>query len=235
MNFLRPYFRDMLLVLTEPRRFFTERYPGLSLSQALTLGILSGWIAALLHGITRLVKQETLLDTIRRMREQLETLPVWRDIPQSIWQQPAAPRGISANLIEFAGILLAPFESVLQFGIRALVLMVGMYLLVPKASSTDQDTREVPDLIRLTAVAATPTLVTAILGFIPFGLGTLAGFIYSVAVLTIGISTRYRVSNARALGVIFLPSLLVLLLCGCLTGIGGALLGVMLTGLSGIR
>jgi len=233
MNFLRQYFRDVVLVLTRPRLFFTERYPGLSLSQALTMGILSGWLAALLQWFTRLVKQETLLDSVKRMREQLETLPVWKDIPDSIWQQPAAPSGIPANLIEFGGIILAPFQSVINFGINALVLMVGVYLLVPKSPSGEQDPREVPDLIRLSAVAATPTLVTAILGFLPFGIGGLTGFIYIVAVLMIGISTRYRVSNARALGTIFIPWCVLIMLCGCLILGAGALLGVLFAGLSG--
>ena len=233
MNFLKQYFRDVIQVLTEPRRFFTERYPALSLSQALTMGILSSWLAALLMWVTRLVKKETLLDGIKKMREQLDTLPIWKDIPDSIWQQPAAPAGISTNVIEFGGILLAPFQSVINFGINALILMAGIYLLVPKNPPEERDPREVPDLIRLSAVAATPTLVTAILGFLPFGIGNLTGFTYTVVVLMIGISTRYRVSNARALGTIFLPWCVFFMLCGCLIVGFGALLGAMIAGLSG--
>jgi hypothetical protein len=234
MSFLNGYFRDVILILTEPKRFFEERYPELSFSQALVIGVLSNWIAAFLMWLTRIVKHESLLDGMRKMREILGTLPIWKDLPDSIWQQGGGgPQSfLSSSMLELGPIAISPFQSLINFCVRGLILMLGVYLLVPRrASSPQTDSVSPSTLIRLNAVAVTPILVGAILGFLPFMLGGLIGGIYTFVILLVGVSTRYRVSYARAAGAIILPYFILIFFCGCLAFGFSALLGGILGGL----
>ena len=231
MSFIQQYFKDLILILTEPNRFFKERYPQLSFSQTLVFGILSNWISALLMWMTRIVKHESLLDGVKKIREQLDTLPIWKDIPDSIWQQ-GGTQGQSffnTSMIELGGILFSPFQSLMNFCLSGLTLIVGAYLLLPKREeSPDHDPISAAAFIRLTAVAAAPSCIAAILGFLPFGLNTSIGWIYGFVILVIGISNRYQVSTARAIGTVITPWLVIFLLCGCLMmGTGAFFMGVL--------
>jgi hypothetical protein len=225
MSFIKQYFRDLILILTEPNRFFRDRYPQISFSQALAFGVLSNWISALLLWMTRIVKHESLLDGFKKIREQLDTLPIWKDIPDSIWQQGGiqGQSFFNTSMIELGGILFSPFQSLINFCMGGIVLFIGAYLLVPKREEThENDSVAVSPLIRLTAVSAAPAVVAAILGFLPFGLNSFIGWIYGVVILVVGISDRYRVSVARAVGTLILPWFVMSLLCGCLVMAFGA-------------
>jgi hypothetical protein len=218
MSFLRQFVSDLILILTEPNRFFRERYPQLSFSQALAFGLLSNWISALLMWMTRIVKHESLLDGIKKIREQLDTLPIWKDIPDSIWQQGGlqGQSFMTTSMIELGGILFSPFQSLIHFCTGGLLLVVGGYLLLPKREeSPEHDPISPAALIRLNAVAAAPSLISAVLGFLPFGLNTFIGWVYGIVILVIGISTRYQVSTARAMGTVILPWVVISLICGC--------------------
>ncbi len=236
MSFFRQYFRDLVLVLTEPRRFFEERYPQLSLSQALAFGVLSNWIAAVLMWLTRVVKHESLLDAFLKIRGRLETLPVWKDIPDSIWRQggeslgPVAP---SPTIMELLGIAVSPFQSLFQFWMGGLVLMLGALFLMPGRSTDGQEPASSSQMIRLTAISVAPNLVAAVLGFLPSGIGTLIGGIYTFWILLTGLETRYRISRTRAAGVILFPWLITLFLCGCLVFAFGLVFAGFLSALFG--
>jgi hypothetical protein len=78
--------------------------------------------------------------------------------------------------------------------------------------------------IRLAAISAAPTLVGAILGFLPLNLGSAIGWIYHIAILIIGIGLRYRISYLRAGGIIFLPGIILTLILGCFIGFAALVL-----------
>jgi hypothetical protein len=131
---VKQFYRDLFDCLTEPKFFFTERFPKTSLSYAFAFGIIVNWIAAFLSWIIREVKHETLLDGFMRMRDKLQQLPVWRSLPDNFWAQgdhPSTPL-FPSWLAEVMRIILSPFQSLVHFAISGLVLFIGAYLLIPK-------------------------------------------------------------------------------------------------------
>jgi len=216
MEFIRTFFRDTSLILTEPRRFFRERFPTIGFSQALAFGITAQWLASILEWLTRIVKHETLFDGINRIRESFTSLPFLKDIPDTIWNQ-AAPQAApqSAWLVEVGALIVSPLQSLFMFCVSGMIFFIGGLILISKTPAPERDSPEPSNFIRLSAVSAAPALVGSILGFLPLNLGGFIGWVFHIVVLTLGISSRYRVSLFRACGVIFLPGLLVLLAFGC--------------------
>lgn len=220
MEFFSTFFRDLILILTEPRAFFRERYPRLGSTEAIAFGIAAQWLAAALGWITRVIKHETLFDGLNRIHEKLSTLPLWRNLPENIWQQ-GGPAGIdsAAWKAEIAAIILTPFQSLAQFCIYGVLYFLGGVVLIRPEDGAHRDRIAVAAFIRICAVSAAPAVVGAILGLLPFGLGSLIGWIYGIALLTIGISERYRVSSPRALGVILIPGITGMVAIGCFLGL----------------
>jgi hypothetical protein len=231
MTHIRIYFRDLVQLLTEPKSYFRDRFPELTFSQALTFGVVSNWIAAFLGWLTRTLKHETLLDGMMKMREQLSQLPYWKDLPDTIWQQGQDVHNgplSSPWAVELLGIFISPFQSLFNFCISGIVIFVGAWVLIPKNEESGQDKLEVSGFIKLIAIASAPSLVGAILGFLPFGLNSLIGFIYTLTILIIGIASRYKVSSLRSAGVILLPGILAMTVLGCLIfGLGALIMGLV--------
>jgi hypothetical protein len=216
MDFFSDFFKDLILILTEPKFFFRERYPKMRSAQALAFGVMASWLAAFLNWITRVIKHETLFDGLNRIHEKLSTLPFWRDLPDTIWQQ-SSPAGIPAAWkAEIAAIILTPFQALSQFLIYGVLYFLGAWVLI---RPTSEERIGAAPFIRLCAVSSAPTVIGAILGFLPFGLGALVGWIYGIAILTIGISVRYRISSIRALGVILIPGVTGMIAIGCFLGL----------------
>jgi hypothetical protein len=214
---VRTFLNDLILLLTEPVRFFKDRFPSYSLSRALVFGILVNWVAAGFEWITRLVKNESLLDGILRVKRQLETLPFWNQLPDTLWNQRAEPSAIPAWLAELSGIALSPFQSVFNFTISGMSLFVGAWLLIRRRNQ-GEDPVAIPVFVRIVAFSSAPRLIASWLGFLPVGIGGFIGWIYSAALLLLGLKVRFRISGLRALVLVLLPGLLGMLAIGCLVG-----------------
>ena len=223
MDFLRSFFKDLIQVLTEPKRFFKERLPSLGFAHALAFGILVKWLAAILEWLTRVVKHETLLDSVKRIQERFSSLPIFKDVPESIWNQAgtAASPVSSPVALEVGALIVTPFQAVASFCVSGLVLYLGGLILVPKDSHSGRDPVDLSLFIRVLAFASAPSLVGAILGFLPLNLGSAIGWIYHIALLIIGIGIRYRISYLRAGGIVFLPGLFIMIVFGCILGVLG--------------
>jgi hypothetical protein len=219
MEFFSTFFKDLVLILTEPRAYFRQRYPALRPNEALAFGILASWLAAFLGWITRVIKHETLFDGLNRIHEQLSTLPLWRNLPETIWQQGGPPGLPAAWKAEVLAIILTPFQSLIQFCVYGVLYFLGALVLIRPDAREHSDRVSPAALIRLCAVSAAPAVVGSILGFLPLGLGGLIGWIYGIAILTIGISERHRVSSMRALGVILIPGITGMVAIGCFLGV----------------
>jgi hypothetical protein len=222
MEFFKSFFGDLILILTEPKHFFRERYPHLRPAHALAFGVTASWLASLLGWITRVIKHETLLDGLNRVHEKLSTLPFWRELPETLWQQDGAAGMPAAWKAEILAVILTPFQSLAQFFLYGVFYYLGALILIRPAGEDPQvkttDKLGASSFIRLCAISAAPNVVGAILGFLPFSLGGLIGWIYGIAILTIGISVRYRVSSMRALAVILIPGLVGMITIGCILG-----------------
>ncbi len=214
---VRTFLNDLILLLTEPVRFFKDRFPSYSLSRALVFGILVNWVAAGFEWITRLIKNESLLDGILRVKRQLETLPFWNQLPDTLWNQRAEPSAIPAWLAELSGIALSPFQSVFNFTISGMSLFVGAWLLIRRRNQ-GEDPVAIPVFVRIVAFSSAPRLIASWLGFLPVGIGGFIGWIYSAALLLLGLKVRFRISGLRALVLVLLPGLLGMLAIGCLVG-----------------
>ncbi len=223
MDFLRSFFKDLVHVLTEPTRFYKERLPSIGFAQALAFGILVKWLAAILEWLTRVVKHETLLDSVKRIQESFSSLPLFKDVPESIWNQAgtAASPVSSPFALEIGALIVTPFQAVASFCVSGLVLYLGGLILIPKEPHSGRDPVDLSLFIRLLAVSSAPSLVAAILGFLPLNLGAAIGWIYHIAILIIGIGIRYRISYFRAGGIVFLPGLLLMIVFGCVLGVLG--------------
>jgi hypothetical protein len=235
---VKQFYRDVIDSLTEPREFFTHRFPKISLSYALAFAILVNWIADFLSWLTRLINHETLLDGLLKMRDKLSELPVWKDLPTNIWaqQQPEHVSMFPNWVAEVLGVALSPFQTLIRVTVAGLFIWVGAYLLVPKNRDDGLGavvplTRDQPDVslvIKIAALAQAPALIGAILGFLPVGLGTVVSGIYGFVLLIFALAVRFRISYLRSFAVVILPGFLFTFVAGCLvTTFGAVLFGIV--------
>jgi hypothetical protein len=215
---VRVFFSDLVLLLTEPARFFGERFGTYSLTRALVFGIIVNWVASFFDWLTRLIKNETLMDGILRVKRQLEMLPFWNRLPETLWDQGNRAKPLFPSwLAELSGIALSPFHSLLQFAISGIALYACAWILIRRRNE-GEDALEIPVFMRLAAFASTPNLIASILGFLPVGLGGFIGWIYCAALMMVGLMTRFRISGLRALVLMLLPGILGTLALACVIG-----------------
>lgn len=223
LNPIQQIFRDLIDCLTEPRQFFTVRYPQITFNYALAFGIVVNWIAAFLAWLTRVVRHETLLDGLLKMRDQLQGLPFWKALPKSIWaQNPEQTSMFPAWLAEVFSLALNPFGTLIHFFIYGVMIWIGASLLISKRD--DRDSITIPNLVKIVALASVPQLIGAILGFLPLGLGGLIAGVYGFALLVLAISIRYSVSYLRSFAAVVLPGLIGMLIFGCILAVFTALI-----------
>ncbi len=221
---VRQFYQDLVQLLTLPRSFFEHRYPRVSTYYALAFGIVVNWLAAVLSWMTRIVKHETLFDALNRMRDRLSVLPMWKSLPTDLW--PATSDHFSlfpAWMTELFGITLSPFSTLMGFFFRSAIIFLGVYLLYPKEQLQEprspRDRPEYTGVLRITALVAAPNLLASLLGFMPAGLGDFVGGIYTLVILLIALSVRYRVSGLRAFAMVFLPGTLITVLFSCVLAV----------------
>jgi hypothetical protein len=242
LNPFHQMYRDVVDCLTEPRWFFRERYPRITFNYALAFGIIVNWVAAFLEWLTRLIRHETLLDSLLKIRSQLQQLPVWKNLPTDIWAQtPEKTSLFPAWLAEVFGVALSPFQTLIRFVVSGLILWIGASLLVPKALTQSQAAadplNEVPvhepslrdfvnitNTIKLVALASVPSLIGAILGFLPFGMGGAISWVYSFVILVLAISIRFRVSYLRSFAIVVLPGIVGVVALSCIISVAAALI-----------
>jgi len=121
--------------------------------------------------------------------------------------------------MEVGALIISPFQSLASFCISGLFLFLGGMLLIPKSEGQDRDRLDLSLFIGLSALTSAPTLVGSILGFLPLNLGGAIGWVYHIAILIIGISTRFKVSSLRAGGIVFLPGISLILCFACIIGL----------------
>ena len=215
---VRQYYRDLMDCLTNPTHFFKERYPKISLSYALAFGIVTLWITNLFEWLTRAVRHETLLEGFTRMRERLQGLPYWRNLPANFWAQgqEGATNSYPAWVPEMFRFTLSPFQSLLHFCIKGFILFIGAWLLIRARNEEKQDSVSLGNFVKLSSLTSAPLLVGALLTFLPFGFGAFLGWVYCLVLLIVGLQIRYQISTLRAIIVMALPGFLAVVLAGAL-------------------
>ncbi len=232
-NALQVFYKDVVDCLTEPKQFFTVRYPQISLTYALTFAVVVNWISDTLAWLTRIVRHETLMDGFLKMRDRLSLLPFWKDIPPTLWAQPDHSSMLPPWLVEALGIALSPFQSLIHVVLTGLFIGVGAYLLVPKhviqshahnVAHEAKDNVEIAGAIKIVALCSAPHLIGSILGFLPLGLGSLISGIYVLVLLIFALSIRYQISYLRSFATVILPGILLMVVGGCVLLTFGAVL-----------
>ena len=90
--------------------------------------------------------------------------------------------------------------------------------------------------MKILAFSSAPLLVGAMLGFLPLGLSSVIGAIYAFVLIVFGLSIRFRVSLARAFGVVVLPGILGVTVLGCIIGVfAGLFFGLIASIFSGFH
>jgi hypothetical protein len=216
---IKQYFRDLILLMSEPRAFFKNRYAEMSLIQGLTFGIVSNWLATFFEWLTRQVTHRTFMSGFQKIQERLSNLPFWNNIPDTLWTQGKAQAEIIPNwLAELTNITISPFQALIKDCVYGTIIALGAYLLIHQKEKGGRDKVEISNFIKLFAISTVPYLLGSILGFLPFDLNNFISWIYSVAILIIGISTRYRVSTLRSFVIVILPGFFGVIAVGCLIG-----------------
>ena len=226
-GYIRQFYLDLVGSLTEPRRFYTERYPQMSMNYALAFGLTVSWIGAFLKWLTRIINHETLWDGFLKIRDQLNQLPLWKDLPTSIWAQnpPPSLSVFPAWIADATTLALFPFSFLINIVLSATALTIGGYLFLSNRNEdVTRDRADITHFIKIAALASTPALIGAALSFLPLSLGTFTGVIYSFFMLLFAISIRYRVSMLRAFATAVTPWLGLILVGSCVIGIFGAII-----------
>ena len=218
LHYLKKFYGDLVGSLSEPTLFFKERYPKISFTHALAFGVATDWIANFLNWLTRIVRHETLMDGLLKIRHQLEALPFWKSLPSSIWAQvPDSSHLFPAWLTEIAGVALSPFQSLFRIVTSGLIIWLGSLLLISK--SRDHDSIDLKSAMKLVALCTAPHLLGAILGFLPLNLGSFFAWIYGICLIVFALSLRYQISKLRSLGVLMLPGILLSVVGTCFLGL----------------
>jgi len=218
-GYLKQLYRDSVSVLTEPSEFFKGRYSTMSFNNALVFGVVLTWIAAFLDWITRAIKHETLMDGLLKIKEQLHSLPIWKDMPETIWTQGNAAASIMpAWGMEGLKMLITPFNSLIGFFLYGVIFWLGATFLVSNDNPAKKEV-SIHNVVKITAIASASSIVSAVLGFLPIGLGNFVGWIFHTVLLMIGFSLTFKISRLRSLAVIFLPETIGILFFSCLAGV----------------
>lgn len=229
---VRSLAKDAVGILTEPNEFFKNRFPQLSFNQAFALGLATSWLAAMLEWLTRSVKKESLLESFHQIQKQLKDLPFWKDLPDDIWAQ--SGDGVKTFfpewILEGMKVMLTPFHTAFSIYFSALLFWGAALILVQRSNPT-RSSVTIKEFSKITAVAASASLVSAVLGFLPFGLGNFFGWIYHIALLTIGFSARYQISRLRSVCLVFLPSFAMAIILGLLFLLVFALIALIVSSL----
>ena len=222
---------DAVKILTEPVSFYRTRFEQMSFNYSLVFGLVISWVAAFLDWITRAVKHESLMDGFLKIKHQLQSLPIWKDLPADIWAQGEHVNSVlPAWGLEGLRMLINPFHSLFSFLIYGVIFWLGASLLVSKDNPTKK-TVTITNVIKITAVASASSVVTSILSFLPIGLGGFFGWIFYTALLTLGFSERFQISRLRGLAVVFLPTIVTIMIASCLVGAIIALFAGVITSL----
>lgn len=231
IGILKQLYQDAFRVLTEPVRFFNDRFDEMSFNYSLVFGMVISWMAAFFDWITRALKHESLMDGFLRIKKQLQQLPVWKDLPADIWAQGDSMNSVMPEWgLEGLRMLLNPFHSLFTFFIYGVIFWLGATLLVSKDSPAKK-TVTITNVIKITSIASASSIIGSILGFLPLSLGGLVGWIYHTALLMLGFSERFQISRLRGLAVVFLPALVTILVASCLVSVIVALFAGIITSL----
>ncbi|MBS1959702.1 MAG: hypothetical protein JST80_09545 [Bdellovibrionales bacterium] len=232
-GWLKQLYIDAVQSITEPRRFYTERYPQMSQNYAIAFGLVVSWFAAGLKWLTRVVRHESLMDGFLRIRDQLQQLPLWKDLPPSIWAQNQHVSVFPAWIAEVSSVALFPFSFLISVAINSLAITIGSALFIRNRADPTQDKTGITHFMKLVSVASTPVLVGAILSFLPLSIGAFVGALYSFCMLIFAITIRYRVSKLRSFAVIVTPWAALSLVGACFLGIFGAMILAVIGSLLG--
>jgi len=109
-------------------------------------------------------------------------------------------------------------------------------MLIPRSDHQTRDGVELKTTMKILAFSSAPLLVGAMLGFLPLGLSSVIGAIYAFVLIVFGLSIRFRVSLARAFGVVVLPGILGVTVLGCIIGVfAGLFFGLIASIFSGFH
>ena len=222
-------YQDTLKVLTEPVSFYRTRFDQMSFNYSLVFGLVVSWFAAFLDWITRAVKHESLMDGFLKIKNQLHSLPIWKDLPADIWAQGDNVNALMPTWgLEGLRMLINPFHSLFTFFVYGIIFWLGATLLVSKSNPT-KGTVTITNVIKITAIASSASIISSILGFLPFGFGKFLGLIYYTTILTLGFSERFQISRLRGLAVVFLPTFVTIMVASCFIGVIVAIFAGLVT------
>lgn len=212
----RQSFNDLVLVLSEPRSFFSNRIHSMSFNHALVFGLVITWVAKTLEWLTRFLKNESLSQNLLKVKDQLKQLPFWKDLPSDIWFQGEKSVGLfSDSVIEALQITIHPFQALLHFFMFGIIYWLGGMLLVPR-TSPHYSRATVANFVKIISVASAANIVGAILSFLPLSLGSFFGYLYYVVIMVIGFSIYFKISGLRACALFVIPGIFMITFFSCL-------------------
>lgn len=222
MSFLMVLFKEWWNSLTEPRLFFGESLKHKTTYQSVVFALIISWLAAWVEWLVRFTKNESFLDSLLKVRSQLDTIPVWKSITPYVAPHLPTTVDFPSWAFELFSVLGNPFTTLFSLVVSSFILWLGVWLLIGQSKFSE--------ILKVLAYASTSSkLVGALLSFLPLSLGYALAGMWGLAIQVVGISSYYRVSLFRSFGVLILPSLFITFIIACFIGLIlgtiGALLG----------
>ena len=231
LGIIKQIYKDAIHLLINPVEFFQIRFEQISFNYSLVLGLVISWLAAFLDWVTRAVKHESLMDGFLKIKNQLHSLPIWKDLPADIWAQGDHVNALMpAWGLEGLRMLINPFNSLFSFFVYGIIFWLGATLLVSNENPAKKSVT-ITNVIKITALASVTSIVSSVLGFLPIGLGGFLGWIYHTAVIAVGFSECFKISRLRGLVVIFLPTIVAIMVASCFIGVIVALFAGLISSL----
>jgi hypothetical protein len=189
-NPVRTYFSRVNRALLSPTRFFQDDYPALTLSEALTFGILSAWLASAIAFAFETLNSFVLSRLFERWVQRLFAT-----------EDGFSVLNMTGNSFLFTAgfLLLGPFFYLLRIILGASVVYSFSLLLVEKSDlAAEPVTFKGALKIQATAFAGHWFAVVPIFG-------SFVAFVANLVLLVTGIRERFRVSTRRASVIVLAP------------------------------
>ena len=195
-NFVERFFRRLKFLLTEPSRFFREMPLDGDIGGPIAFGLVAHWIGSA-FGFAWLISANRLFSGI------IERMTNFG----SGYDNPFAK---SYTTLFQGGFTLAdPFLTLIGIFVWSAVLWVSCRILMGEAKVSYRA------IVRIIAYS----LSAAIIALVPM-LGPLAGRIYTVVLIVIGVREVFHVTTGRAVLAYFFPILLILAIIMMMVGLG---------------
>jgi len=201
---IRTYVANVNRILTAPSRFFQEVFPALSLSETLSFGIVSAWLASIFAFAFETMNSFLLSRLLERWAQRIFAS-----------EEGFSFLSLSSNSFLFtAGILvLGPFFFLLRIFFGSIMLYSFSVLLVD-----DGDTAPEPVTFKGAMRIQAAAFASHWFSVVPI-FGSVIAFIANLVLLVTGVRERFRVSTRRATVIVLAPYLFMILAAMLMTAL----------------